>query len=52
MLLNPGWRRSLGKAGRDRALRLYDENHVVDLQITRISKELAPCRSDHEGLQG
>ena len=51
MLLNPGWGRSLGQAGRDRALRLYDENHVVDLQITRISKELASRRSDHEGLQ-
>jgi glycosyltransferase involved in cell wall biosynthesis len=34
----PSWARSLGLAGRERALRLYDENRVVALQIEKITE--------------
>ncbi len=34
----PAWGRSLGLAGRQRALRLYDENVVVAMQIKRITE--------------
>lgn len=34
----PAWGRSLGLAGRQRALRLYDENRVVALQLARITE--------------
>ncbi|MCP9852093.1 glycosyltransferase family 4 protein [Synechococcus sp. HJ21-Hayes] len=50
MLLNPGWGTRLGKAGRERALRLYDENHVIAAQIKLINKEVASLRSDHGGM--
>ena len=36
ILLNPSWARVLGSAGRDRALQLYDEQHVVALQLSHI----------------
>jgi hypothetical protein len=52
MLLNPGWGRRLGKAGRARALRLYDEKHVIAAQIKRINTEVASLRSNYGGLQG
>ena len=52
ILLNPDWGRRLGKAGRARALRLYDEKHVIAEQIKRINKEVALLRSNHGGLQG
>jgi glycosyltransferase involved in cell wall biosynthesis len=34
----PAWGRSLGVAGRQRALRLYDENRVVAMQLERITE--------------
>jgi hypothetical protein len=34
----PEWALSLGAAGRKRALELYDERNVVNLQIDRIGK--------------
>lgn len=34
----PTWGKSLGLAGRQRALRLYDENKVVALQLERITE--------------
>ena len=36
---NPGWGEKLGKAGRERALRLYDEKKVVAAQLERIEAE-------------
>lgn len=43
ILLNPGFGRTLGQAGRERALRLYDERQVVAIQINRIIKEFPSC---------
>lgn len=34
----PAWGRSLGLTGRQRALRLYDENRVVAMQLERITE--------------
>lgn len=39
-LENPGWARQAGKAGRERALSLYDESKVVALQLDRIEQEM------------
>ena len=36
---DPAWARKLGTAGRERALSLYDERIVVELQIERIGRE-------------
>lgn len=36
---NPEWAVLLGKAGRERALKLYDEKKVVKLQVDRIAQE-------------
>lgn len=36
---DPDWGRRLGAAGRQRALLLYDERHVVFLQLDRIAEE-------------
>lgn len=36
---NPAWGEKLGKAGRERALRLYDEKKVVAAQLERIEAE-------------
>lgn len=47
MVKSPGWAALLGKAGRERALELYDERKVVNLQIDRIEQEarsLGLCR--------
>jgi len=38
--VDPEWGKSLGVAGRKRALHLYDENKVVALQIERIEQEV------------
>lgn len=37
---NPAWGQILGAAGRERALRLYDERKVVTLQLDRIEREV------------
>ncbi|MBK8743855.1 glycosyltransferase family 4 protein [Propionivibrio sp.] len=36
---NPAWGLMLGAAGRERALRLYDEKYVVAMQLERIGSE-------------
>jgi glycosyltransferase involved in cell wall biosynthesis len=46
-ILNPNWGKFLGKAGRKRALALYDERKVVALQLERIASEAI-----HRGLLG
>ena len=38
---NSDWGRELGKAGRKRALKLYDEQKVVALQIKMIDKHVS-----------
>lgn len=38
---NPEWSRKLGAAGRDRALSIYDEGKIINLQINLIEKELS-----------
>lgn len=35
---NPDWGRRLGAAGRERALRLYDERNIVALQVATIAR--------------
>lgn len=45
ILLNPSWGRSLGRAGRERALQLYDEKHVVALQLSHIQHAARSLRS-------
>jgi glycosyltransferase involved in cell wall biosynthesis len=40
ILQNPAWGKSLGQAGRERALRLYNETHVVAAQIKLIDNLL------------
>jgi glycosyltransferase involved in cell wall biosynthesis len=52
ILLNPDWGRRLGKAGRARALRLYDEKLVIAEQIKRINKEVASLLSNRAVVQG
>ena len=44
----PTWGRSLGLAGRQRALRLYDENRVVTLQLESIAKYASRFRLSAE----
>jgi glycosyltransferase involved in cell wall biosynthesis len=46
-ICDPAWGASLGKAGRQRAVRLYDEDRVVALQITRIAEVIRQMRSIH-----
>jgi glycosyltransferase involved in cell wall biosynthesis len=36
-IADPEWGRRLGRAGRDRALLLYDENRVVARQLERVA---------------
>lgn len=36
LIADPTWGAALGLAGRERALRLYDERHVVRIQLARI----------------
>lgn len=36
---DPAWAKKLGTAGRERALSLYDERRVVELQLERIGRE-------------
>lgn len=43
---NPTWGMMLGDAGRSRALALYDENKVVEMQLERIETEV----QKHEAL--
>lgn len=38
-ITNPAWGKRLGIAGRDRALKLYNESTVVSMQLDRIEKE-------------
>ncbi|HLA34298.1 MAG TPA: glycosyltransferase family 4 protein [Rhodocyclaceae bacterium] len=38
LILDPAWGERLGRAGRERALRLYDETKVVALQLQRIAQ--------------
>ena len=45
ILLNPSWGRSLGEAGRERALQLYDEQHVIALQLSHIQHAVRSIRS-------
>ena len=37
---NPEWAKQLGKAGRKRAIDLYDERKVIEIQLNRIAREL------------
>jgi glycosyltransferase involved in cell wall biosynthesis len=39
-LCNPRWTDQLGRAGRKRALALFDERKVIELQLDRITKEV------------
>lgn len=52
LLLNPSLGKSLGKAGRERALRFYDEKRVVATQIQRINMEIASLCASQDALQG
>lgn len=52
LLLNPSLGISLGKAGRERALRFYDEKRVVATQIQRINMVIASLCTSHDALQG
>jgi len=44
-LLNPEWGARLGKNGRKRALKIYDERRVVAMQIDRIDQEMLRLES-------
>lgn len=44
-LLNPEWGARLGKNGRKRALKIYDERRVVAMQIDRIHQEMLGLES-------
>lgn len=51
LLLNPDWGRELGRAGRIRAMELYDESKVVAMQVECISRLMTQRSADQRQEQ-